>query len=105
MKRVWSSLKGGWGKRAADWVNFRGQFSSLLLNGRHKLTRNPSITRRLKTQTYLLIPNDLENISHKLNTRRMDREKTWHLQYSFNVGYQLQEPELSRAKFLLNRAQ
>jgi hypothetical protein len=29
VKRAWSSLKGGWGKRAADWVNFRGQFPSL----------------------------------------------------------------------------
>jgi len=26
VKRTWSSLKGGWGKRATDWANFRGQY-------------------------------------------------------------------------------
>jgi hypothetical protein len=27
MKRAWSLLKGGWGKRAPVWGNLRGQFS------------------------------------------------------------------------------
>jgi hypothetical protein len=86
MKRAWSSLKGGWGKRAADWVNFRGQFSSLRISGRLKL-----------------IPNDLEDVSRKFNTRRIDR-KHGIFKYAFDVGCWLQEPDISRVTFLSNTA-